>query len=108
MMDTLLDLAAAGFPHFHLDGQTAMIDDYLDRRPERAADVAALVRSGRLSAGAWGTQMDEVLTSGESHIRNPEMGLGRTDELGGGLRLGYIPEQLGHLGAMPEQVRAGG
>ncbi|MGH2525397.1 MAG: hypothetical protein ACRDG2_01505, partial [Actinomycetota bacterium] len=33
MMDTLLDLAADGFPHFHLDGQTAMIDDYLERRP---------------------------------------------------------------------------
>ncbi len=108
MMDTLLDLAAAGFPHFHLDGQTAMIDDYLDRRPERAADVAALVRSGRLSAGPWVTQMDEFLTSGESHIRNLEMGLARADELGGGLRLGYMPDQFGHIGQMPQLLRLAG
>ena len=35
MMDALLALGDDGFPHFHLDGQTAMIDDYLERRPER-------------------------------------------------------------------------
>jgi mannosylglycerate hydrolase len=46
MMDTLLDLEARGFPHFHLDGQTAMIDDYLERRPERA-DERAGCRPGR-------------------------------------------------------------
>jgi alpha-mannosidase len=43
MMDTLLDLADEGFPHFHLDGQTAMIEDYLAMRPERAEDVRRLV-----------------------------------------------------------------
>ncbi len=108
MMDTLLDLGIAGFPHFHLDGQTAMIDDYLDRRPERADDLASLVRSGRLSAGPWVTQMDEFLTSGESHIRNLEMGLARANELGGALRLGYMPDQFGHIGQMPQVLRMAG
>ena len=108
MMDTLLDLGAAGFPHFHLDGQTAMIDDYLARRPERADDLAALVRSGQLSAGPWVTQMDEFLASGESHIRNLEMGLARAEELGGALRLGYMPDQFGHIGQMPQLLRLAG
>ena len=108
MMDTLLDLGAAGFPHFHLDGQTAMIDDYLARRPERAGDLAALVRSGQLSAGPWVTQMDEFLTSGESHIRNLEMGLARAEELGAALRLGYMPDQFGHIGQMPQLLRMAG
>ncbi len=108
MMDTLLDLGAAGFPHFHLDGQTAMIDDYLERRPERADELVALVRSGQLSAGPWVTQMDEFLTSGESHIRNLEMGLARADELGGALRLGYMPDQFGHIGQMPQLLRIAG
>ena len=102
MMDTLLDVAAAGFPHFHLDGQTAMIDDYLERRPERAAELEALVRQGRLSAGPWVTQMDEFLVSGESHIRNLEMGLARARELGGALEVGYMPDQFGHVGQMPQ------
>src|SRR5512134_1988900 len=91
MMDTLLDLAAEGFPHFHLDGQTAMIDDYLERRPERTWEIEQHVRAGRLSAGPWVTQMDEFLTSGESHIRNLEMGMRRAEALGGVLPLGYMP-----------------
>src|SRR3954462_7885941 len=105
MMDTLLDLGASGFPHFHLDGQTAMIDDYLERRPERTEELAALVQSGQLSAGPWVTQMDEVLTSGEWPIRNRELGLERAAELGGALRLGYMPDQFGHIGQMPQLLR---
>jgi hypothetical protein len=108
MMDTLLDLAADGFPHFHLDGQTAMIDDYLARRPERVDEVAAHVRDGRLSAGPWVAQMDEFLTSGESHIRNLEMGLERARELGRALEVGYMPDQFGHIGQMPQILRLAG
>jgi alpha-mannosidase len=108
MMDTLLDLAAEGFPHFHLDGQTAMIDDYLERRPERADELAALVREGRLSAGPWFTQMDEFLTSGESHLRNLEMGLERARQLGRALEVGYMPDQFGHIGQMPQLLRIAG
>jgi len=108
MMDTLLDLAAGGFPHFHLDGQTAMIDDYLERRPERAAELAQRVREGRLSAGPWVTQMDEFLVSGESHVRNLRMGLERARELGADPKVGYLPDQFGHIGQMPRILRDGG
>jgi alpha-mannosidase len=108
MMDTLLDLVADGFPHFHLDGQTAMIDDYLERRPERADELAAHVREGRLSAGPWVTQMDEFLVSGESHVRNLRMGLERARELGAEPRVGYLPDQFGHVGQMPRILRDAG
>lgn len=110
MMDTLIALADDGFPHFHLDGQTAMIDDYLVRRPERRADLERLAAAGRLSVGPWVTQMDEFLTSGESHIRNLEMGLARARELAGphALDVGYMPDQFGHIGQMPQILRLGG
>ena len=110
MMDTLIELADAGFPHFHLDGQTAMIDDYLERRPERRADIERLAAGGQLSVGPWVTQMDEFLTSGESHIRNLEMGLARARALAGdrALDVGYMPDQFGHIGQMPQILRAGG
>jgi alpha-mannosidase len=108
MMDTLLDLADRGFPHFHLDGQTAMIDDYLAMRPDRAGDVERLVREGRLSAGPWFTQMDEFLTSGESHIRNLERGTARAEELGRVLEVGYMPDQFGHVGQMPQILLGAG
>jgi alpha-mannosidase len=102
MMDTLIELGNAGFPHFHLDGQTAMIDDYLAVRPEREADIRRLAEEGRLSAGPWVTQMDEFLVSGESHLRNLERGLARAGELGRTLRVGYLPDQFGHVGQMPQ------
>ena len=108
MMDTLLDLAADGFPHFHLDGQTAMIDDYLERRPERAAELAERVREGRLSAGPWVTQMDEFLVSGESHVQNLRMGLERARALGAEPMVGYLPDQFGHIGQMPRILRIRG
>lgn len=108
MMDTLLDLGERGFPHFHLDGQTAMLDDYLAERPERAGDVRRLVADGRLSAGPWVTQMDEFLVSGESHVRNLEMGLARARELGAAPTIGYLPDQFGHIGQMPQMLRRAG
>ncbi len=108
MMDTLIEQADRGFPHFHLDGQTAMIDDYLEVRPEREDDVKRLAREGKLSVGPWVTQMDEFLTSGESHIRNLEMGLARARELGPALEVGYLPDQFGHIGQMPQILRDGG
>jgi alpha-mannosidase len=102
MMDTLIELGNAGFPHFHLDGQTAMIDDYLAVRPEREADIRRLAEDGRLSAGPWVTQMDEFLVSGESHLRNLERGLARAGQLGRALMVGYLPDQFGHVGQMPQ------
>jgi alpha-mannosidase len=54
--------------------------------------------------------MDEFLTSGESHIRNLEMGLSRARELAGdrALDIGYMPDQFGHIGQMPQILRMGG
>jgi glycosyl hydrolase family 38/alpha mannosidase-like protein len=102
MMDGLVELGEAGFPHFHLDGQTAMVDDYLAVRPENEAAIRRLAAAGRLSLGPWFTQMDEFLTSGESHIRNLERGLAQARALGRTLEVGYMPDQFGHIGQMPQ------
>ena len=53
MLDGVLDGLAneSGFNHFHLDGQAIMLDVYIAVRPERQAEVRALVESGRLSVG---------------------------------------------------------
>jgi Glycosyl hydrolases family 38 N-terminal domain/Alpha mannosidase middle domain len=108
MMDTLIELGDRGFPHFHLDGQTAMVDDYLAVRPEREGDVRRLADDGRLSIGPWVTQMDEFLVSGESHVRNLEMGLARARALGPATEIGYLPDQFGHIGQMPQILQQAG
>jgi alpha-mannosidase len=110
MMDKLIDILDRdpGFGHFHLDGQSAMIDDYLTVRPGRAADLERHVRAGRLSVGPWFTQMDEFLVSGESLVRNLEWGMGRARELGAPAAPGYLPDQFGHIGQIPQILRNAG
>lgn len=106
-MDLVLELLDRDdrWTHFHLDGQTAMIDDYLEVRPEREAELGAHISEGRLSCGPWTTLVDEFLVSGESIIRDLEDGLRRADQLGGALRIGYLPDQFGHVGQMPQLLR---
>src|SRR5439155_4640178 len=108
MMDGLIELLDSGFPHFHLDGQTVVIDDYLAVRPEREPDIRRLAAAGKLSVGPWVTQMDEFLVSGESLIRNLERGLARARDLGGGPAVGYLPDQFGHVGQMPQILARAG
>ena len=113
MLDGLIGLFGRepGFGHFHLDGQTALIEDYLAVRPEREADLRRLAREGRISVGPWFTQMDEFLTSGESMIRNLEWGLARAKDLAGteaSDAIGYLPDQFGHIGQMPQLLSNAG
>src|SRR5687768_18313899 len=51
LIDEVLD-GVAGRP-FLLDGQAVVLEDYLDVRPERSADVSAALRQGVIEAGPW-------------------------------------------------------
>ncbi|MGH2807532.1 MAG: hypothetical protein ACRDKT_09660 [Actinomycetota bacterium] len=109
-MDLLLDIFERDdrWTHFHLDGQIALIDDYLEVRPERESDLRAHIASGRLSCGPWVTLVDEFLVSGESVIRNLEDGIARAKELGDVMTVAYLPDQFGHVGQMPQLLREAG
>src|SRR5213596_2782050 len=50
--------------HFLLDGQLAMVDDYLAVRPEAEPVLRRLNEAGRVSMGPWYVLMDEFLVSG--------------------------------------------
>jgi hypothetical protein len=98
----------AGLPHFHLDGQTAPIDDYLALRPEREAEVWRVIADGRLAVGPWFTLVDEFLVSGETIIRSLERGSDQARELGRLCRIGYLPDEFGHVGQMPQLLAQAG
>lgn len=93
---------------FTLDGQTAMVDDYLEMRPEMRDRVAALARSGQLAIGPWHILLDEFLVSGENIARNLELGAARAADFGGRMPVGYLPDQFGHCAQMPQLLRATG
>ena len=108
VMDGLLDLLEQNsrFRHFTLDGQVIVVDDYLEVRPEARERIETLVRAGRLLVGPWYVLPDEWLVSGEALIRNLRLGLERAAALGGAMPIGYVPDQFGHVGQLP-QIFAG-
>ncbi|MBA2263589.1 MAG: alpha-mannosidase, partial [Chloroflexi bacterium] len=109
LVDRVLEMLEAqpGFA-FTLDGQVATIDDYLEIRPEQAERIAGHVRSGRLAIGPWQILMDEFLVSGETLVRNLEMGWGRAEDFGGPMKVGYLPDMFGHVAQMPQILRNAG
>jgi alpha-mannosidase len=108
MVDELLDLLERdpAFRCFTLDGQTVVIEDYLELRPEQEERLRALVQAGRLTIGPWWVQPDEFLPSGESHIRSLLRGIRTAERFGGSMRVGHCADQFGHIAQMP-QIMAG-
>jgi mannosylglycerate hydrolase len=108
LIDRVLDRMAAepAFAFFHLDGQTIVLEDYLEVRPEREGELRALVRDGRLLVGPWYVMPDMFLVSGEALVRNLALGLRVAEDFGAAMRVGYMPDPFGHVAQMP-QVLAG-
>ncbi|HUR77583.1 MAG TPA: glycoside hydrolase family 38 C-terminal domain-containing protein [Acidimicrobiales bacterium] len=107
MVDELLPLldADASYSHFLLDGQMAVVDDYLEVRPQAAAVLRRLASEGRLAMGPWYSLPDEFLVSGETIIRNLQAGIARAAEFGGAMDVGYLPDMFGHVSQMPQIFR---
>ena len=104
LIDSLLDLLAADpqYAFFTLDGQTILLEDYLEIRPEREAQIREFVQSGRLLIGPWYILPDEFLVSPEATIRNFLQGERDARRFGGKMKVGYIPDPFGHIGQMPQ------
>ncbi len=96
------------FRCFLLDGQMAMIDDYLQVRPEAAGSIRRLAEEGRLAVGPWYVLMDEFCVSAETIVRNLQLGLRRTEGFGGSMPVGYLPDMFGHIAQMPQLLRLAG
>jgi len=90
---------------FLMDGQTIVIDDYLEIRPEARARLERAVRSGQIQVGPWYTLPDEFLVSGETLVRDLQRGIALADMHGGSMRVGYLPDSFGHAAQMPQIYR---
>jgi len=104
MMDSLLELLKddPDFKVFHLDGQTAIVEDYLDFRPENRETIMQLVRAGRLKIGPWYLQPDNFIVSGEGLMRNLLKGTTYAREMGEYSFSGWLPDSFGHPAQMPQ------
>lgn len=92
---------------FQADGQAIMIEDYLEVRPDKRAQIEALAKSGRLIIGPWYVLPDEFLVSGESLIRNLKLGRAIARQFGGvPSKAGFACDLFGHVSQLP-QIFAG-
>lgn len=90
---------------FTMDGQMAAVEDYLEVRPEERDAIRVLVERRQLAIGPWRVLMDEFLCSGETMIRNLEIGLREAQNLGPVMPIGYLPDMFGHCAQMPQILR---
>lgn len=110
LMDRLTgELARNGeFTCFVADGQTVVMEDYLQIRPEKRPQIEALIKAGRLKIGPWYVLPDEFIVSGESLVRNLAIGQRMAEGLGGRMKVGYVPDPFGHVAQLPQILRGFG
>jgi len=104
LLDQLLPQLEAdpSYAHFLLDGQMAVVDDYLAVRPDAEERIRALATTGRMAMGPWYALPDEFLVSGETLVRNLQRGLRVAARFGGAMEVGYLPDMFGHVAQMPQ------
>ena len=102
LIDELLADPPGPNESFLLDGQAIILEDYLDVRPERAAELASLLQSGAIEAGPWYVLPDELIPSGEALIRNLLLGRRVLRRLRASSQpVLYCPDSFGHPAALP-------
>lgn len=102
VVDAILERLETGvLPCFMLDGQTVVLDDYLELRPQNKERLQRLIADERLTIGPWFVMPDEFLVGGESLIRNLVRGIRESHAWGCNSFTGYLPDTFGHSADMP-------
>jgi mannosylglycerate hydrolase len=103
-LDQLIDLMETNpnYRFFNLDGQTIILEDYLELRPENRKRLQRLIAQKRIQIGPWYVLADEFLVSGESLIRNLLYGRQTASQFGNVMSIGYVPDAFGHIAQLPQ------
>ena len=87
--------------HFTCDGQTLMIEDYLEVCPENREALRAFAAEGRLHTGPMYCLADVYCTGAESLIRNLLLGTDWAREFGGLMEVVHMPDTFGITPNLP-------
>lgn len=104
LIDNLLDIIEEDpeYVSFMLDGQTIVLEDYLEIRPDNRARLFKALESGKIICGPWYILPDELLISGEAHIQNYLTGQRMLREIAPPMNIGYLPDSFGHPAQLPQ------
>ena len=110
LMDRLLNILATDpdYRYFMLDGQTIVLEDYLEVCPERETEIRRFIQEGRLLIGPWYILPDEFLVGPEATVRNLMLGDRVARRFGPKMPIGYVPDPFGHISQLPQILRGFG
>ena len=110
LFDNLFDLFENDpeFKSFHLDGQTIVLDDYLEIRPENRDKVQRYIDEGKLKIGPFYILQDDYLISSEANVRNTLIGQVECAKWGKSTQIGYFPDTFGNMGQAPQILQKSG
>ncbi|MFK4964702.1 glycoside hydrolase family 38 N-terminal domain-containing protein [Lactococcus garvieae] len=108
--DNLIDLLEkdSEYESFLMDGQTVVLEDYLQIKPYKRQQLEQLIKNGRLIVGPWYIQPDEFIPSGEMQIRNLLVGQTVGSEFGANMQVGYLPDSFGQSAQIPQLLNGFG
>ena len=108
MLENFTDEKAPGYGIFHFDGQTVVLEDYLAIEPDKKGKLTEYIQAGKIVIGPWYCMPDEFLCSGESLIKNLQLGHDVSRKTFGvePSKTGYVCDIFGHIAQMP-QIFAG-
>jgi len=104
MMDELLEIldTQPEYRSFVMDGQTVVIEDYLEVRPQNRDKVKKYIKEGRIEVGPWYTLPDLYPVCGESLIRNLLKGIRTAENLGKCTKVAYESFGWGQTAQFPQ------
>ncbi len=102
VFDAVLEMLTRGeLPCFYFDGQTAALEDYLEIRNEKLPLIKKLIKEKKLRIGPFYCSSDSFLVSGRCLMKNLELGIKKSKELGETDFIGYIADSFGHSKDIP-------
>lgn len=105
VINDLLDIMEANpqFKHFHLDGQTCLLKDYLEIMPQNEARLKSLIKEGRILIGPWFTMPDLFCVGEETLVRNLLLGKKISEQWGTApMNVAYTCDMFGHPAQVPQ------
>ncbi len=101
VFDEIIEMLEKGsLPCFYFDGQTAVLEDYLEIKPQNKDRIKNLIRRKKLRTGPFYCISDSFLVSGECLCKNLEMGIKKSEEFGETDFIGYLSDTFGHSRAV--------
>lgn len=104
LMDELIEILEndENYKYFTLDGQSIILDDYLEVKPEMKARLEKLIKDGRILIGPWYSLVDCFSVNAESIVRNLLTGYNKCNGISAPMKVGYSIFSFGQIAQLPQ------